>query len=219
MKQERLTASPWFQCLPQRTQEALVKKVRFKQYEEGQMIHSKLSEADGLYCVLSGEVKVSATTANGEELVLTILCEGQWFGEIALLDGGLRTHDTHALTQCEIAILPKPSILAAIKNAPEVYEALVKLLCEHTRLAFQSIDNFLSYKPAHLMAKIIIDKCNKQSNNFIDIKQSELGSMVGISRQSTNKILKKWEQQGLIERSYCRLTIIDSAKLIAKVSV
>jgi CRP-like cAMP-binding protein len=201
MSIERLINNPWLAELSPESRQSLLKIVRFRHYVEHQQVHNELSVADGLYGVVSGQVRVSATTQSGEELVFAQIFPGGWFGEIALLDGGQRTHDAHATMDTEIAILPKQAVIQIYEKHPDVYRALVKLLCEHCRQAFEAINDFLLLTPAQRMAKTILTRLEVSSGNYLPVKQQELGAMIGISRQSTSKILKAWESQGLIQKS------------------
>ena len=210
---DNLNDNPWLTSLPAKAQVELIKMAKFKSYVQGQLVHSKGSQADGLYCVISGEVRISATTLNGEEIVFTRVQASSWFGEIALLDGGNRTHDGHASTDTKIAILPKQAVMKACQKYPDVYQALVKLLCMHSRQAFDAINDLLLFTPAQRMAKIILGRLKLSDNKDFKLKQEELGAMVGVSRQSANKILKAWEAQGWIKRNYGGLSITDKHKL------
>jgi len=213
MSIEQLTDNPWLRELSSEAQESLLHIARFRRYAENQQIHSKTSTADGLYAVVSGQVRISATTPNGEELVFARIQSGGWFGEIALLDGGQRTHDAHAVVETEIAIFPKQAVIQIYEKYPDVYRSLVKLLCEHCRQAFNAINDFLLLTPEQRMAKNILIRLNTGSDNYIPVKQQELGAMIGISRQSTSKILKSWEAQRWIQKRYGGLEILDINEL------
>ncbi len=214
MKIEQLSHTPWLTGLSPEARKKLLTIAKFRRFVTNQRVHSKASTADGLYGVISGEVRVSATTLSGEEIVFARISPGDWFGEIALLDGGRRTHDAIATIETEIAILPKQEIMNICDNYPDVYRALVKMLCAHSREAFNAIDDFLFFTPAQRMAKIIIAQLKITQGNCLPLKQKELGAMIGISRQSTNKILKKWESHGWIHRGYGQLKIINENKFI-----
>lgn len=208
-----LNHNPWLAELSDEAREKLVQTVLFRRFVENQQVHSKMSPADGLYGVVDGEVRMSATTPNGEEIVFTRAQPGSWFGEIALLDGGVRTHDAHATTESQIAILPRGPLLKICDQYPDVYRSLVKLLCLHCRQAFNAIDDFLLFTPAQRMARRILERLNEGSSNYLPLNQYEIGAMIGISRQSANKILKAWEQEGKIERGYGGFTVVDRARL------
>jgi CRP/FNR family cyclic AMP-dependent transcriptional regulator len=115
--------------------------------------------------------------------------------------------------ETKIAILPKQAVMQACQKYPDVYQALVTLLCKHSRQAFDAINDFLLFTPAQRMAKIILKRLNVSGNKELKLKQEELGAMVGISRQSANKILKAWEIKGWIKRNYGGLSITHTHKL------
>ena len=115
-----LSNNTWIKGLPSETLSELLKEVRFKSYKANQCLHRKGELAFGLYGVISGEIRISATTSSGEEIVFTRINAGKWFGEIAILDEGVRTHDAFTTLQSEIAIIPKESITKICKKHPDV---------------------------------------------------------------------------------------------------
>ncbi len=213
MSIELLSNSPWLSQLSSTQRQQLLAKVHIKQFVANQTLLRKSSSADGLYGVIEGELKVNATTFNGEEIVFTKLQPGDWFGEIAILDGGERTHDAFTTTSTSIAVLPKHEILQICEKNPQVYTALVQLLCLHCRQAFNAIDDFLLFSPKQRIAKRILMSTSSHDKKILEINQSDLGALVGISRQSTNKILRDWEHQGWIQRRYGRLEILNREQI------
>ncbi len=208
-----LSKNPWLAALPARARAELISVAKIRRFAEHERVHSKGGEPDGLYGLLSGEVRVSASSYAGDEIVFTRLRPGQWFGEIGILDGGEKTHDAHAVAMSELAILPRKAILDVCLRNPEVHRALVALLCEHCRLAFTAIDAFLLYSPEQRMAQRLLERVPADGSGTVAISQSELGALVGVSRQSTNKILKRWESRVWIRRVYRGVEICDSAAL------
>jgi CRP/FNR family cyclic AMP-dependent transcriptional regulator len=210
---EALDDNPWLAALPVDARAELISAAKIRRFGKNERVHNKGGEADGLYGLLRGEVRVSATTFSGDEIVFTRLSPGEWFGEIAILDGGLRTHDSHTAAASDIAILSRPVLLRVCGRHREVYGALVSLLCEHCRLAFSAIDEFLVYSPEQRMAGRLLERLPLAGNPRVMISQMELGSLVGISRQSTNKILKRWELRAWIKRSYRGIDVCDTTAL------
>ena len=210
-----LTNNEWLAVLPSEARGLLIKAAKVRRFKENQSVQAKGEPADGLYGVLSGEVRVSANTFSGDEIVFTRMLPGQWFGEIALLDGGTRTHDAHTLVESELAILPKQAVMDLCASVPEVYQAMVLLLCDHCRQAFTAVDDLLVYSPEQRLAKRLLQRAKDSNRLAIEISQQELGSLIGISRQSTNKILKSWESKGWIVRVYRGLEIINADALQA----
>lgn len=212
--QKRMLENPWLLQLPTEARQELIAVAQIKQYKAGQRIHSKGQPGDGLIGVLEGQVRASATTFNGDELVFTSINSDEWFGEICILDNDMRTHDAHTLKDSVLAILPTKSVLAISKQHSAVYQALVQLLCQHCRQAFSAIDDFLLYSPEQRLAKRLVAYASKRSSIYtVHLNQQDLGKLVGISRQSTNKILKSWEQQGWVKRDYGGLQVLSAIDL------
>ena len=203
-----LASNEWLGSLPETAREELIKAAKVQRYHAGQRVQGKGEAADGLYGLLSGEVRVRASTYGGHEIVFTRLFPGNWFGEIAILDGGLRTHDAHATVESQLAILPKRPLLALCDQFPAVYRALVSLLCTHCRMAFSAVDDFLVYSPEQRLANRLL-LAAEVPRKRISMSQEELGALIGVSRQSINKILRKWEQRGWILRGYRALEVMD----------
>lgn len=212
-KLKGLISNTWMSALPPEALDELLRAVRFKNYKANQCLQNKGELAGVLFGVLSGEVRISATTSLGEEIVFTRINPGKWFGEIAILDGGVRTHDAFTSLQSEIAILPKESITKICEKHPKAYRALVLLLCEHCRQAFAAVDDFLLFSPEQRLGKHIIAQLDTLKSTRVMISQQELGALIGISRQSTNKILKSWENKGWIKRVYRGVEIVEYKSL------
>jgi len=209
MNASQLTDNAWINNLSKEARGKLIEIARYRRYVVNQQVHQKMSDSDGLYGVISGEVRVSATTFDGAEIVFTRIHPGDWFGEIGLFDGGVRTHDATATLETVMAVLPKDPLLAICDDYPDVKHAIVNLLCSHCRQAFSVIDDFLLFSPTQRLAKRMLSIADASNNLTLSLSQQELGSLVGISRQSANKSFRRWEQQGLIQRGYGKIKILD----------
>lgn len=212
-ERRNLETNPWLMTLPNLARQELIRAATVRLVPAQHRVQGKDEAADGLYGLLDGEVRVSASTVHGGEIVLTRLMPGEWFGEIAVLDGGLRTHDAYTTVDSALAILPKAPLLEICQRFPEVYRALVLLLCEHCRLSFTALDEFLIFTPEQRLARRILLRMQESGANRIAISQEEMGALVGISRQSTNKILRAWEANGWVRRVYRGLEIIKPGHL------
>jgi CRP/FNR family transcriptional regulator, cyclic AMP receptor protein len=110
------------ECLPFRDEaeerNALVARVEIRAYSAGETIFSMGSAGDHLMAVLSGSVSISVRSPGGKEIVLAIMQPGEFFGEIALLDGKERAADARAITACHLAILEQRDVLALLIVTP-----------------------------------------------------------------------------------------------------
>ncbi|MEM9302835.1 MAG: Crp/Fnr family transcriptional regulator [Pseudomonadota bacterium] len=208
-----LAQNDWLSGLPEAARHDLIDAARIRRFAAEERVQGKGQPADGLYGLLEGEVRISATTFAGDEILFTRLVPGQWFGEIAVLDGGVRTHDAHAIVGSTLAVVPSHAILGICERYPAVYRALVALLCEHCRLAFSAIDEFLVYSHEQRLSRRVLQRCPEGVGSRVTISQQEMGALIGVSRQSINKILKAWEARGWIRRVYRGLEVLDAAAL------
>ena len=144
-----------------------------------QRVHGKGEPADGLYGLLDGEVRVSASTFAGDQILFARLLPGQWFGEIAVLDEGARTHDSHAIVDSLLAIVPNHAIRRICERYPAVYHALVALLCEHCRLAFSAIDEFLVLSPEQRLSRRLLQRGPDGAGGRVTICQQEMAITCG----------------------------------------
>src|SRR6266849_49571 len=86
---------------------------------EGDHIFAKGDPGNSMMAVLKGRVMISAPSPDGRQVVLTVMREGDVFGEIALLDGNERTADATAMTDSELLIVPRRSLLALLERRPD----------------------------------------------------------------------------------------------------
>src|SRR5262245_19102870 len=88
-----LKHSEWFGALEPVIQQAVLASSHVMGLGAGKAIFHRGDPSDGIYCVLSGAVRFGAIAPSGKELIVALVEAPEWFGEIALFDGGVRTHD------------------------------------------------------------------------------------------------------------------------------
>ncbi|MFQ3234517.1 MAG: CRP/FNR family cyclic AMP-dependent transcriptional regulator [Paraglaciecola sp.] len=211
-----LRQSHWFQSLPQSAIEHLLPQAKVKKLDTGQLLYRKNDQADGLYCVLSGKIRVSNVTREGKELVLTWLQPGSWFGEISLFDGLPRTHDTHVEQPTELLKITNQDFSRLLNQYPQLYPHFMELLCQRIRTTFSLIDEAgsLSLK-GQLCRRILLlieglEHHTPASTSIrLSISQGSLALMLHSSRQTVNKLLQELQQDNLIRVHYGQLIIVD----------
>src|SRR5258708_20929985 len=98
----------------------LLAHARAAHYRHGEVIFHKASPGTGMMAVLNGQVRISAPSPDGREIVLNMITAGEVFGEIALLDGKDRTADAVAQTDCELLVIGRRSFVPFLMSNPEV---------------------------------------------------------------------------------------------------
>ena len=118
----------FFRGLPLAIVHRLASHAHQVHYPPGRRIFSKGDAGQGLLAVLSGVVKISVPSEDGKEIVLNLIGPNEIFGEIALLDGGPRTADATALSQCELLLLDRRDVLPILMEEPAVSIKLLEVV-------------------------------------------------------------------------------------------
>src|ERR1700719_4329868 len=192
---------PLFGQLPLRVIEHLGSYMRQRALARGETIFSKGDPGSGLMGVLSGSVKISVPSADARDIVLNIMHEGDIFGEIALLDGRPRTADATAMTDCELMVIERRDFLDLVRSQPEIALKLMEVLCARLRHTSEQVEDVLFLDLPGRLAKILLqltEKAKASQARRVAITQREIGQMIGMSRESTNKQLRDWEDRNWV---------------------
>ena len=96
--------------------DTLLHFVRVESYPAGKEIYAKGSLGRSMMAVLRGRAKMASVSRAGKEIVFNIMHPGEIFGEIALLDGGQRSADAIAMTDCEILVLDRRDFMPLLEK-------------------------------------------------------------------------------------------------------
>jgi CRP-like cAMP-binding protein len=193
-----------------------------RRFAAGETIFLMGSLNNSMVAVLSGEVKIGMTSAEGKEITLAIVHAGEVFGEIAMLDGKPRSADAKALTVCDLAVLERRDVLAALEHNPAAWRGLVEVLCSRMRRTDEHlVELALLDLPARL-AKALLriadgDEVDgtKTASAECRLSQSELATIVGAARESVNKCLHAWQRTGIVRMQRRAIKIADRHALEA----
>jgi CRP-like cAMP-binding protein len=167
-----------------------------------------------VYVIVSGKLKVGHTSADGTDVVFNLMDSGEVVGEVAFLTGGKRTGTVSALEPTELLVLDRRDFLDFLRGQPEVAIDMMALLAERLANVSELIEDraFLDL-PARLAKKLVFlceqygDSHDQDTELGLRLSQSELGNMVGTSRESINKQIRAWEQDGVLEMKRGHITI------------
>ena len=185
-----------------------------------QCLFIKGDDGNALYGVLSGCMRISASAPTGKEINLNMLYPGDLFGEIALLDGKKRTADATAMTPTELLCIQRQDFLNLLKSEPELSIHLLHMVCDRLRKTSEIVEDtaFLSLRLRLAKRLLNLTKYADQSGpsdklGVLKISQSELGQMMGVSRESINKCLRAWSNDGWINLSRGKISILETGAL------
>ncbi|THF62311.1 Crp/Fnr family transcriptional regulator [Pseudothauera nasutitermitis] len=215
----RVAGGRWFSRISPELQGFLLGAARTRRLAAGQRLFARGDPADGLYCVVDGALRVSGIAESGKEALLVYLEPPNWFGEIALFDGGPRTHDAWAVDACTLLHVPRAALQGLLDEHPRHWRELALLLADKLRLTFVALEA-LALMPApqrvrQRLAMIADGYGEGRPGTLIRIPQEELAQMVALSRQTTNQILKELAAQGAVRLHRGGIEVLDPAALRA----
>jgi CRP/FNR family transcriptional regulator, cyclic AMP receptor protein len=206
MKRDALLASPFFQHMRAEELDEIIGFATERRFSRGTVIFTKGDPGTSMMAVLTGRVRVSAISADGKEVTLNVINAGDIFGEIALLDGKSRSADATALEDTVLMVVERRQFLPFLLNNATLIERLLVVLCERLRrtsLALEELALFdLPVRLARLLIKLSQDYGRPVPDGTrIDIKlsQRDLATLVASSRETVNKQLRGWREQGVVE--------------------
>jgi CRP/FNR family cyclic AMP-dependent transcriptional regulator len=219
-QRDLLRRSPLFSCLGDKETDTMLAHANVARYPSGQEIFAKGDPGNSMMAVLKGRIQISAPSADGRQMVLTIMHEGDVFGEIALLDGKERTADATALTDCEVLVVPRRPFLELLERRPELGVGLLVVLCERLRRTNEQVEDLafldLETRIAKTLLRLALEEQGAATARIgVKISQRALGELVGGSRESVNKHLQDWKRHGIIEIEKGSIVICDADALAA----
>ncbi len=190
-----------------------------RSFEAGNTVFREGDHSDACYVVRSGLFRVTRTYPDGRAITLATLMPGDFFGELAMLDGEVRSASVEAVDSGELLGLPAVDMLALLERNPEitvkVATALTRRLREAneriSRQSFQTVPSRVAGVLSQLAAEEIGDGVEREVT--IRMKQADLAQLAGTSRESVSRFLADLERAGVVESGRARVTIIDPARL------
>src|SRR3954454_10682463 len=151
--------------LPDAAVQQLAAHARILAYRAGDPIFCKGEEGHGLLAVLSGFVRISAPSGDGREIVLNLIGENEIFGEIALLDGGPRTANANALTDCSLMSLDHRDFVQLLMREPIVAIRVLEVVCKRLRRTSKHVEELKFGELRMLLAKALLSVAEVQGTS------------------------------------------------------
>jgi CRP/FNR family transcriptional regulator, cyclic AMP receptor protein len=200
--------------------DALLTYARVQHYPAGHEIFAKGSPGNSMMMVLRGKVRISSISLAGKEIVLNIIKAGEIVGEIATLDGGERSGDAVAITDCELLVLNRRDFMPFLEKHADICLMLIKILCKRLRRTSEQVEDLLFRHLEGRIAKALLQLSERSGRPEVEgrmlelhLSQSELGNIVGSTRESVNKQLQIWQRAGLIDLAKGSIVIRDPAAI------
>jgi CRP/FNR family cyclic AMP-dependent transcriptional regulator len=217
---DRILYNELFGLLPQPVRAQLFNKAEARLSKPGEFIFKKGEDGPWLAAVMAGRVRISLRTEDGREMLVSMVERGEILGERAVFDGLPRAADAIAEEETSYLVFKRDDLIPVLYNYPEALMNIIKILCGRMLRYMNTMELFaLESLPVRLANFLLFlgQKYGQKIDGRILIRpalsQADLGRQVASSRESVNRQLKIFAEQGLVEFSGDEIALLDVAGL------
>lgn len=215
-----LSKQEFFAELDERALDELIQVSRIETAKARTELYHKGDEAHQIYLILSGRLKVMASSPEGEDVVFSIMQPGEVIGEVALFAKCPRSGTVVALEDSELLVFHRRDFMPFLERHPRTALKVSEVLAARiARLSERVEDHRFLNLPGRL-SKLLLSLADRFSRDVaegtaIDLKlsQSDLAEMAGATREAVNKQMRAWKQEGLVEHGQGVVKILDRERL------
>ncbi len=209
-----------FQSLSEEALQEAASHFKVKTFGKNEIIFHEEDTGHYMYFIKKGRLKVSRLLPNGKEMILAFHEEGEYFGEMALIDGKTSPATVTSATSTTIYVLDKTSFHALLSQDTINREILINL-CGRCRDAWAQIEVLTFHNASarvctalHQLAEKRGIPCPKGIEIPVKITHKELSDMVGVSRETVTRVLSSLQADSIIEIESRKIIIPDADLLI-----
>ncbi|OGR66790.1 MAG: hypothetical protein A2X30_11935 [Elusimicrobia bacterium GWB2_63_16] len=186
-----------------------------KQYTAGQMVFAKADLGNNFFIVKTGRIKIFTTVGGGKKKTFAYLKKGDFFGEMSLLGGRVRSASAQATEDSEVLVISKKNFKRLIIENPDFSLNLLQTLVERLHKANKDMESMLFHNILGRLAEAILelskDKHTKPVKMAID--QNELAQYLGTTRVPVCRAINTLKRAGIIDYRRGELVILNQARL------
>ncbi len=190
-----------------------------RSFPSGTRVFHEGDRSDACYLVRSGDFRVTREHPDGRAITLANLGRGDIFGELAMLDGEVRSASVEALSDGELLALPAADVRSLLARHPGITVKLVaalvrRLRSANERIARQSFQTVPS-RVAGVLSQLVAEEAPVSDGGGVTIRmnQADLAQLAGTSRESVSRFLAELERAGVVRSGRGRVTVLEPAKL------
>lgn len=191
--------------------------LRIRQYARRDIVLQKGGSGDSLLFLLSGQLQVIDITEDGRAIGLRILSPGDFFGEIAVINGSARSASVVALTPVLVALLPRATALHLFSHSPTVANHMLR----HLAQKIQRDSEFRALLSIHNTAKRIytfLGLLKEKKEGDVEVVENlpthqDIANMINTSRETVTRTILALVNQGIVKKDTHRLIILNPEAL------
>ena len=206
---------PLFSQLAPAELQRVVEVARERSYPKNSVILFEDDPGDALYVVAKGQVKVVLIGEDGREVILSVLSEGEFFGEMALIDDEPRSAHVIAMEDSSLIVLRREDFQGILMHAPGIALALLKELSRRLRRVDEKVGSLVLLDVHGRVAQLLLELADETDGQRITrrLTHHTIAQMIGSSRETVSRTMREFVDKGLIDVSRKDILIRDRSTL------
>jgi len=190
---------------------------RERSYPKNSVILFEDDPGDALYMVVTGQVKVVLIGEDGREVILSVLREGDFFGEMALLDDQPRSAHVIAMQDSNLLVLRREDFQRKLEETPTLAFGLLRELSRRLRHADDKIGGLVLLDVNGRVARLLLQMADESDGTTITrrVTHHTIAQMIGSSRETVSRTIRDLADRGLVDVSRKAIVIKDRRALEA----
>jgi len=215
-----LMSSPVFRHLDRDDLDSAARHLHARRYRKGEVIIHRDDPPGAVHLISEGCVKLSLTSEEGEEVILGMLAVGDWFGEVAALDGGPAPETVTAARPTMTFALGRDILQQLVHSSPRLMMSFVEELAGQLRGRNERLEEIHLYDLSTRMARRLLELARRHGVDGpqgievpFPLTQAEFGGMLGATRVRVNLVLGSYQDAGVIRLERGTITILRPTEL------
>lgn len=210
---ETLSRTAVFSSLDADALDRLAGAGRVRRYRRGDYLFHAGDPGDALLVIATGRVKVTISSPDGSQIVLTTAGPHESLGELAVLDGAPRSASVVAADETTVVCLGRRDLLTTMSEHPAVMDAVLVTLGSLVRRLTETTGDLVFLDLTSRLAKVLLRLAGSGRVIDLGLTQSDIAAMVGASRPAVNKALQSLVSRGWISVDGQLIVIHDGEAL------
>ena len=200
-KMQLLSRIEFFSELDEPQLGRIAEVAQFLSVPKDKIIFNAGDQADAVFVVASGKVKIVVTTPDGKELILAMLGAGQVFGEMALLESGPRSASVITETAVELLAINRADFQRILASEQSISHRLLAILSQRLRRANSKMQSLAYIDVAGRLARYFMDLAKdhgqRLGNGWVVVRRpthADIANSIGTSRETVSRLINEFEE-------------------------
>ncbi len=206
---------PLFHNMPSQFLRHLAQVAICRRFRAGDVLCSKGEMSSTLFVLLKGQVMVVGVDDEGREVLLNLLKPGDFFGELALIDGQPRSADVIAVTDGEALLVRRSDFMALAERMPSLIWQVMEVIAKRVREADELVMRMAWLNAQERVAWALLEFADSKGQLPQWVNVNILAKRCGLARETASRIVSQWQKEGILQRTKDGFVILKPSKLQA----